>query len=413
MGEYILFAIPFFLLMVGLEMWYAWKHRKPFYRLNDTISNLAIGVGSEATGLFFKLILFGSYIYVHDHFAFFAIPATWWSFILVLLLYDFCFYWAHRMLHVVNIFWGAHVVHHSSEEYNLSVALRQSWFESVLAFFIFLPIPLLGFDPLVFLPAAGLDSLYQFWIHTQTVNKMPAWYEKIFNTPSHHRVHHARNPKYIDRNYAGIFIVWDKLFGSFQKEEEQPVFGITTPLNSWNPVWANVHYYKLLFGKMRLISSPLKKIRLLFSKPGWMPEENGGPLSVPDVSNNTVIKYDAKNNVWMHTYVIAQFILIVGGLMAYMYSFEELSLFYKYSIFGILMLAIVICGGILEKKNWVIPMEYLKLTLLLLTLNSYYYFYALDWFFVTLTVSSVLFIFFNIWFTFTWKYSFRQQTSSL
>jgi len=399
MSAYLLFAIPFFLLMVGLEMAYAWRRGKKFYRLNDTVANLAVGIGSEATGLFFKLVIFGSYIYIYEHLSFFKQPVAWWSYVLVLVLYDFCFYWAHRMLHVVNIFWGAHVVHHSSEEYNLSVALRQSWFESLFVFFIFIPIPLLGFDPLVFVPAAAFDSLYQFWIHTQTVNKMPRWFEKILNTPSHHRVHHARNPQYIDKNYAGIFIIWDRLFGSFRKEEETPVFGITTPLNSWNPVWANVHYYKLLFEKMKLIRKPLKKIQLLFSKPGWMPEENGGIIQPPKVSVASVHKYDAKNIAGMHLYVIVQLLLIIAGLVAYMYYFETLPAIYQYVLFSIVLIAIVSCGGMLENKTWVIPLEYAKLVLLLVVLNTYYYFYELEWFVVTLAISSVLFILFNIWFT--------------
>ncbi|MFI5171287.1 MAG: sterol desaturase family protein [Chitinophagales bacterium] len=415
MHEYILFAIPFFLLMVGLEAYYSIKEKKEFYRFNDTISNLSIGIGSEATGLFFKLIIFGAYIYVYDHWSLFHIPPTWWSFLLVLILYDLCFYWAHHMLHKVNIFWGAHIVHHSSEEYNLSVALRQSWIESVLAFFIFIPIPMLGFDPIVFVPAAALDSLYQFWIHTRTVKKLPRWYEKIFNTPSHHRVHHARNPIYIDKNYGGILIIWDRIFGTFQEEEETPVFGITTPLNSWNPVWANLHYYKILFGKLHVITHPVQKIKLLFKKPGWMPDEYGGYQNPPAVSTKSYIKFDAKNNPQLHTYLTTQLFLTIGGLMAYMYYFETLSLFFQISIFAAIIFSIVICCAVIENKllsvqirftlsHWIIPSEYLKLVSLMLLINSYYYFYAPDWFIPELIISSFLFILFNIWFTMSWKY---------
>ena len=398
MTSYILFAIPFFLLMMGLEILHGYRQKKKYYRFNDTVANLSIGIGSEATGLFFKLVIFGSYIYIYQQWAFFHIAPSWWSFLCVLILYDFCFYWAHRMLHSVNIFWGAHVVHHSSEEYNLSVALRQSWFESMLGFFIFIPIPLLGFDPVVFVSAAAFDSLYQFWIHTQAVRKMPQWYEKIFNTPSHHRVHHARNPQYIDKNYGGIFIIWDKLFGSFQKEEEECIYGITTPLNSWNPVWANLHYYAGLFSVLKKIKSPFLKLRFLFARPGWMPEEGRVPKSFHHFS-----KYNAKNSWWMHFYIVTQFILIISGLMAYMVYFEELPLSYQWILLGILLLSIVICGGILENKIWVIPCEYLKLSVLLLTLNVYYYYHELEWFTTMLIASSAVFIILNIWFTFSWK----------
>jgi alkylglycerol monooxygenase len=179
---YILFAIPFFFLAIGIE--YAWGRFKghSYYRLNDALTNLNIGVGSQVFSLFQKFVLLGAYTFVYEHFALWRQPQTGWSFVLCLVVFDMFYYWAHRWSHAWNFLWGAHVVHHSSEDFNLSVALRQSWFHNALAFFIFLPIPLMGFDPMIFFAAGAVITLYQFWVHTEAVDRMPAWFELVFNT---------------------------------------------------------------------------------------------------------------------------------------------------------------------------------------------------------------------------------------
>lgn len=238
-------------LLIGIEWYYLRKKNIDGYRVNDSVNNLVVGLGQQVWGLVFKGFLFGVYIYFYNHFALIKIPATWWSFVLCLIAFDFFFYWAHRLGHEMNIFWAAHSVHHQSEEYNLSVALRQSWFHSALAFFIFLPIPMMGFDPVIFGAAAVTHTLYQFWIHTKAVGKLHPWIEFWINTPSHHRVHHAINPKYIDKNHAGVFMIWDRMFGTFKEEDtnEEIIYGITTQLKSWNPIWANVHYFVEMYKK--------------------------------------------------------------------------------------------------------------------------------------------------------------------
>lgn len=405
----IIFAIPFFLLLMGAEALWARAKGKRIYRLNDTLSNLMIGVGNQAFNLVWKAGLMVVYVWIFDHLSLFHQPPTWWSALLCLIAFDFLFYWAHRWGHEVNLFWGAHMVHHSSEEYNLSVALRQSWFHNLLAFFIFLPLPFFGFDPKVFGIAAGIDVLYQFWIHTKAINKLPAWFEYIFNTPSHHRVHHGRNPKYIDKNHAGMLIVWDRMFGTFQAEEEEVVYGITTPLKSWNPMWANLHYYVDLFRLGKLFRRWGDRLSLLFRAPGWKPAELGGYQATPPLDRQDLVNYDAKSSRWFTAYVVAQFALMLVGLVEFMIHFKELNLYYQLGFLALIVLTGMICGAIMENRRWVLVAEYLRLALVIVLLNAVYYELYVEWFLYMLVGSGIGYIVFNLWFTLGWVFQRRPR----
>ncbi|HIA10925.1 MAG TPA: sterol desaturase family protein [Flavobacteriales bacterium] len=398
---YILFAIPVFLVLIGLELLVSLWLKKTNYRFNDTITNLNVGIGSQAFGLLFKVLLLGFYMLVYENFAIWHQPITLWSFLLAIIGKDFFFYWAHRWGHTVNIFWGAHIVHHQSEEYNLSVALRQSWFHNLMAFPIFIPLPLMGFDPLVFFAAMAAHTLYQFWIHTRYIGRLPDWIEYIFNTPSHHRVHHAIDPKYVDKNYAGVFIIFDRMFGTFRAEEDEPTYGITKPLNSWNPTWANVHYYADMFAAMKQMKWA-DKLRMIVAKPGWLPEYMGGFTGAPEVDKENYVKYDkGTTNKGLIGYILVQFILILVGISAFMYRFEEISTFYQIMFVGAIVLSMMICGALFENKKWVFVAEYARLLLLLVMFNTFYYFWYHDWFMVMLVSSSLSFVLFNAWFTFS------------
>jgi hypothetical protein len=331
--------------------------------------------------------------------AIFKIPNAWWSYVLALVLYDFCFYWAHRLGHTVNIFWGAHLVHHQSEYYNLSVALRQSWIHALLATIIFLPIPILGIPIEVFGIAATINSFYQFWIHTEAIDKMPKWYESIFNTPAHHRVHHAVNPKYIDKNHAGMFIIWDKIFGTYKDEEETPTYGITSRLNSWNPLWANVHYYVELSQQAKIFKHWYERIYVWFAKPGWQPEYLGGQKPIPEVSTTNLRKYDASASKGLNVYVLLQFILIIIGLMTYMYFYESLGTAYQILFFLWLMFSMVLCGAIMEQKPWARVAEYFRWTTLLIGLGGFLNIRYPDYFLVIMLGSIIFVLYFVIWFS--------------
>ncbi|HLP51013.1 MAG TPA: sterol desaturase family protein [Chitinophagales bacterium] len=409
---YIILVIPFFFLAMGVEWLYGYSRKQEWYRLNDSVNNLIVGLGQQLWSLLTKAFLLGVYVVIYDNYAPYKIPATWWSFVLCLIAFDFFFYWAHRWGHEMNVFWAAHSVHHQSEEYNLSVALRQSWFHNILAFAIFLPIPLMGFDPKIFGLAAVVQTLYQFPIHTKAVYKFHPWIEYWFNTPSHHRVHHATNPEYIDKNHAGVFMIWDRMFGTFveEKDDKQIYYGITTQLKSWNPVWANTQYFVEMAQKMRSMKW-VDKFRMIFAAPGWLPDYMGGKQPIPDPAKTHVVKYNADTNIYFKIYVVLQYFVMLGGAVLYMIHFKEISLFYKVVFFLLILLTMLISGAIFENKRWVVYAEYARLALVMICLNTFYYFWYLNWFNFTIIVSSIAFTACVVFFT--WSYFSSSQKAAL
>lgn len=305
----VVLAIPMFFLLMAIEFIVLRFQKNDSYRFNDALSNINCGIVSQVTGVFLKILTIGAYTLIYEHLRLFTIPNTWNSFIVLFFLFDFCYYWSHRMSHEINLFWGGHVVHHSSEEYNLSVALRQSSTQTIWTFMFYLPLAIMGFDPISFVLVNGLNLLYQFWIHTESIGKM-GWLEKILNTPSHHRVHHGRNPKYIDKNHGGTFIIFDKWFGTFEEEVEKPIYGITTPINSWNPVKINTEHYKNMWEEIQTIPSWQNKIKYLFFKPGWLPQEMGGYRSPQNITGDE-IKYDANPIKKFNYYILIQYIIVL------------------------------------------------------------------------------------------------------
>jgi alkylglycerol monooxygenase len=410
MSMVMLIAIPIFLLTIALD-WFAgyMKGKKDYYRFADTVTNLNLGVGQQATNIMSKIVLIGIYDYLYRHFAFVELGNSIPVIIVCTLLFDFIYYWAHRWAHEMNIFWGAHVVHHQSEEYNLSVALRQSWFHNLIAFPLFLPMAFMGFNTLVLGGVAAFVTLYQYWIHTQAIGKMPRWFEFIFNTPSHHRVHHGVNPKYIDKNHAAFLIIWDRMFGTFKEEEETPDFGITTRFPSMNPVWANFHYYVEMFQKASMMRTWKDKVKMIGARPGWLPDYLGGFQQVKEVDKNNRHVYDTSASLSSKVYVTVQFLLITWGIMSFMAHFEELSWFYRILFFCILTISLLICGAILENKKWVVSAEIFRLVLAAISIPFLYYHQFFAWFWVVLPAAVILFIAFNIWLLINWsKGDFRE-----
>jgi len=220
----IVYAIPVFFVLMALEMAVAWRRRQRVYRLGDTISSVGLGAVSQVSGLYSKAISFGIYVLVFQSWALFDLPVdAWWVWVVGLIVYDFCYYWNHRFGHEVALFWAAHVVHHQSEDFNLGTALRQSSSGFLVGWIFYVPMALLGFPPLVFAVVALIDLLYQYWIHTEQIGKL-GWFDRVFASPSNHRVHHGVNQRYLDKNYGGILILWDRLFGTFEEErDDDPV----------------------------------------------------------------------------------------------------------------------------------------------------------------------------------------------
>ena len=359
----IVIAIPVYFLLIGIEIIYQRAKEVNHYRLKDAITNINCGVVSQITGAFIMVILFNAYTVVYSKVGLLDIPKSWWSFVLVFVFFDFLYYWAHRLSHEINLFWGGHSVHHQSEDYNLTVALRQSSTQILWTFLFYIPLAIIGFDPITFISAQGINLVYQFWIHTESIEKLPKWFEAIFNTPSHHRVHHARNPKYIDKNHAGTLIIWDKLFGSFVAEEERPLYGITKPLKSWNPVWANFSHYTDIFEDFKRIPRYSDKLRLLFNKPGWMPENMGGYRAPQEVKDNYE-KFDNSTSIKLNVYVIVQFLVVMAGSLSWLYYLEDLSKFEKILSATLLVLSIASFGFLFENRKYGRPLEYLRILIM-------------------------------------------------
>ena len=274
--ELIHYAIPFFIVTLIIEIIVDARARSNFYETKDAVTSITMGLGNVFLGLISKVFVFAVFYYLYDNFRLFTIPFVWWAWILILFTEDLIYYWFHRISHTSRFFWASHIVHHSSQKYNLSTALRQTWTGNFLSFVFWLPLPLLGFHPVMILAQMSISLIYQYWIHTELIKKMPGWYEAIFNTPSHHRVHHATNPQYLDRNHAGIFIFWDKWFGTFEPEVEKPIYGLVTNISSYNPLYVAFHEWINLFRDIFNSNASFTNRLKYFSKPpGWKPDGTG------------------------------------------------------------------------------------------------------------------------------------------
>ncbi len=269
-------ATPAFILLVILEIVLGrLKKGGVHYEARDTAASLFMGLGSTVAGVLTGGVVFAATVWVYQH-RLFTIPFTAaWAWLAVFLLEDMTYYWFHRISHERRFWWASHVNHHTSQHYNLSTALRQTWTGGVAGtWLLWLPLAFLGFPPAMVAIQKGISLVYQFWIHTEAIGRLPAWFEAVFNTPSHHRVHHARNPRYLDRNYAGILIVWDRMFGSFQPElDAEPCrYGIVKNLGSFNILRVAFHEWIGLAADLFRSRSPRDALGYLFGPPGWSPD---------------------------------------------------------------------------------------------------------------------------------------------
>jgi sterol desaturase/sphingolipid hydroxylase (fatty acid hydroxylase superfamily) len=274
-AQVIVLATPVFLVLMALEWWWGVARGRNTFLLHDAASSIGLGMLSQWAGVFSTALTLGVYTWVHEHAALWRLPATSpWVWLGALVAYDFLYYWLHRAGHRVALFWAAHVVHHQSEDYNLSTALRQTGSGWVGGWLFYLPMALAGVPPLVFASVALIDLLYQFWVHTQQVGRL-GWFDRWFCSPSNHRVHHGVNDRYLDKNYGGIFMLWDHLFGSFADEhaDEPVVYGTRAPLRSFNPLWANLEVYAALLHDSRHAARWADKLRVWFKPPGWRPAD--------------------------------------------------------------------------------------------------------------------------------------------
>ena len=348
----IVLSIPVFFGLIALEVvWDRWQGLG-LYRLGDTLANIGCGIMDQSSGLFSKVLTVGAYTAVFHTTAearsweLSTGPAVW---IVAFILTDLAYYWAHRLSHQVNLLWIGHSVHHQSEDYNLGVALRQSVLQKVLLMWVYWPLAMMGFPPEMFLTSMAINLLYQFWIHTELVNRMGPL-EWVLNTPSHHRVHHGRNPEYIDRNHAGVLIIWDRMFGTFQEEIVKPTYGVTRPTDSFNPVYAQWKPVADLWRDLRAIPGWLDRVRFLFAPPGWYPDSVGGPQKAPDITGEEV-KFNPKPSNALALALLFRWVLLLAVALGALQSVQN-----SPSDTLALMLGWVFCAlaavGELWNKGW-------------------------------------------------------------
>ncbi|MBO9480707.1 sterol desaturase family protein [Salinisphaera sp. G21_0] len=354
----IVYAIPIFLLMILIEVIATIIRKKDYYRVNDAINSLSTGMLNVTTGVIFKL---GIYTLIYNHAALLSLDSNaLWVWVLGFVLQDFFYYWNHRKGHEINLLWAAHSVHHQSEEYNLTTALRQTSTGFLFSWVFYVPMAIVGIPPYVFLTVSLMNLLYQYWVHTRHIPKL-GWFERLFVTPSNHRVHHAKNRKYLDKNYGGVFIIWDRLFGTFIEEDEnyEPIrYGTLTPLRSWNPVWANLHLYTGMCRDAFNTKSWKDKLTLWFRRTGYRPADIASPMKMPDIHGYK--NYNPDVSMGLKVYALIHFAMLVLATTVFLaishntpYGFNALWTF-------VLALNLIGIGWLLEKFTGLIVMEAIR-----------------------------------------------------
>jgi sterol desaturase/sphingolipid hydroxylase (fatty acid hydroxylase superfamily) len=326
-AQIIVLATPVFLLLIAVEVVVGLRRGRNTYRLHDALASIGLGILSQIVGVFTKLATLGLYVLVFTHLAPWHLPADEpWVWIAGLLLYDLCYYWRHRLGHTCALLWAAHVVHHQSEDYNLSTALRQSSTNWVGEWLFYLPLALLGLPPLVFAVVALIDLLYQYWVHTQQIGRL-GWFDRWFCAPSNHRVHHAVNERYLDRNYGGVLIVWDRLFGTYQEEraDEPCVYGTRKPLGSWNPLRANFEVYADLLHDSRHARRWSDKLRVWFKPPGWRPADVAARFPRPAFDIAERRRYEPTVSRRASALAAALFVALLGATSLFLWHAHRLA----------------------------------------------------------------------------------------
>lgn len=330
-SQIIVLATPVFFLLIAIEFAWGWARGRNTYRLNDAVSSISLGMLSEITKVLTRLLRVGIYGAVYSALSIVPLEAahgfwtTWYGWLLALVFYDFCYYWLHRAGHESALFWAAHAVHHQSQDYNLSTALRQTSTGALTGWVFYLPMALAGVPPLVFGVVALVDLLYQFWVHTEQIGKL-GWFDRWFCSPSNHRVHHAVNDHYLDRNYGGVLIVWDRLFGSFREEDEKCIYGTRSPLNSWDPLWSNAEVYWSLLRDSWHAHHWGDKLRVWFKAPGWRPADVAARFPKPAFDIARVQRYHQPVSRAVLWFGGLQFVVLLQCVALFLWHVDALPL---------------------------------------------------------------------------------------
>jgi sterol desaturase/sphingolipid hydroxylase (fatty acid hydroxylase superfamily) len=354
------FIVPAFFIFLALEYLLAAKKGKDqLFTYEDTVSNITIGIAERLLNLFITGSFYGLYYYIYEHYAILNIPHGWPVWISLLLATDLIWYWYHRLGHEINIMWGAHIVHHHSETFNYTVSARITTLQAVIRNIFWCVLPFIGFHTAMVIAILVIHGTYSFFTHTQLIGKL-GWLENILITPSHHRVHHASNEKYLNKNYGDIFVFWDKLFGTFQKEEEEPVYGLTHPLKRHSFLWQHFHYYVELAEACRRSGSIYQSIRILLGKPEDLDQGIRKDLEATWLPQKKSFLSTLRFKLYLNLQLIATAI----ALFLFTLLFHELSGVEAAFITILVLITLINCGALLEQQQWIYYLEIVRLLIM-------------------------------------------------
>ncbi|MFN4121148.1 lysoplasmalogenase family protein [Acidovorax sp.] len=357
-SQIIVLATPVFFVLIAIELAIGLKRQRNTYRLADAVSSISLGMLSQTSAVFTRLLRIGIYTALFEHVALWRNDAFWTSlpgWLLALLFYDFCYYWLHRMGHESAVLWAAHAVHHQSQDYNLSTALRQTSSGALLGWIFYVPMALAGVPPLVFAVVGLIDLLYQFWVHTEHVPRLQgrwAWFDRWFCSPSNHRVHHAVNNAYLDKNYGGILIVWDRMFGTFKDEDpsERCVYGTRGLLNSWDPLWANAQVYAGLAHDSWHARRWLDKLKVWIKPPGWRPADVAERFPKPPFSMAQMQMFYPPMSRAVQGFALVQFGILLAGVAAFLWQADAAPLAENAVWFAVLLVSQWALGAVTQGR---------------------------------------------------------------
>lgn len=354
-------VVPAFLLFTALEYWYARKKgRGDLFSYENAVTNISVGIAERLLSLLITASFYALYYYVYENFALYEIPNHWAIWVILLLATDLVWYWYHRLGHEINLFWGAHVVHHQSEEFNYTVSARITVFQALIRNVFWCILPLFGFHPAMVITILVVHGAYSFFTHTQVIGKL-GWFEHIFITPSHHGVHHASNEKYLNKNYGDIFVFWDKLFGTFQKEEEKPVYGLTHPLKSYSFLWQHFHYYAELWEACKRSGSVWQSVKIIFGKPELLDQDIRPTLEARLLPRKAVPRHTFRFRAYLNVQIVAA----LAGLFVFTLFFNRLDSVEIALSVSIILLTLINCGAMLEQQRWIYFIEITRAILVL------------------------------------------------
>lgn len=350
------FVIPAFFIFVGLEYWITRRKGKTnIFTYESSVTNISVGIAERLLNLLITGSFYGLYYYVYEHFALLHIPNHWIVWVVLLLATDLVWYWYHRLGHEINLFWGAHVVHHQSEEFNYTVSARITVFQALIRNLFWCTLPLVGFHPAMVIAILVVHGTYSFFTHTQLIGKL-GWLEHVLVTPTHHGVHHASNEKYLNKNYGDIFIFWDKLFGTYQAEEEKPVYGLTHPLKSHSFLWQHFHYYAELWEACRRTGTVWGSLKIIFGKPEDVDQAIRPALEAKLLPAKRLPRHTFRFRAYLNGQLIGTLVgLFVFTLLYFKLDGTETTLGIV-----IILLTLINCGALLEQKRWIYFIELLR-----------------------------------------------------